>query len=78
MLSLGVNIIEPIAPQGVIVPSFVVSTSISQGFAPNEQYPFGPRQAVSPHEFSPYVLNFSLLSIQYCILAFVALIEFSN
>jgi len=53
MLSFGVNTIEPIAPNGDIVPSFSISSCTSHGSAPGEIYPFGERQAVNPHEFSP-------------------------
>ena len=78
MLSFGVNTIEPIAPHGVTVPSFSIFKSTPHGLAPQLIYPFGDKHAVSPHEFSLYVLNLSLLSMQYCLLAFVALIEFLN
>ncbi len=49
---------EPAAPLGEIVPSFPCN-SLKAGLAPNSpEYPFGPKQAVSPQEFSPNVLNF--------------------
>ena len=80
MDSCGVKGIDPAGPHMGTVPSLLfTSSTIPEGRVPYlPQYPLGPAQAVSPQALALYVLNPSGLSIQYCLLARVALMELLN